>query len=91
VPDETKKESRVKRFSRWMKNERISAEIYFLPYADALLGSLAADRVLLLAIDGSIETFFSDQKSRGFNLHKSHVSDPARLARLLIAACLACI
>ena len=36
-----------------------------------------------------IETFFSDQKSRGFQLHKSHLSDPARLARLLIAACLA--
>jgi hypothetical protein len=38
-----------------------------------------------------IETFFSDQKSRGFNLHKSHVSDPKPLARLLIAACLAYI
>jgi len=38
-----------------------------------------------------IETFFSDQKSRGFNIHKSHLSDPARLARLLIAACLAYI
>lgn len=36
-----------------------------------------------------IETFFSDQKSRGFHLHKSHLSDPERLARLLIAACLA--
>jgi hypothetical protein len=36
-----------------------------------------------------IETFFSDQKSRGFQLHKSHVADPARLARILIAACLA--
>jgi hypothetical protein len=36
-----------------------------------------------------IETFFADQKSRGFNLHKSHLSDPARLSRLLIAACLA--
>ena len=36
-----------------------------------------------------IETFFSDQKSRGFQLHKSHLSDPKRLARLLIAACLA--
>ena len=36
-----------------------------------------------------IETFFSDQKSRGFNLHKNHVSDPKRLARILIAACLA--
>ena len=39
----------------------------------------------------SIETFFSDQKSRGFNLHKSHISDPARLSRLMIAACLAYI
>jgi hypothetical protein len=38
-----------------------------------------------------IETFFSDQKSRGFHLHKSHVSDPHRLGRLLIAACLASI
>ena len=38
-----------------------------------------------------IETFFSDQKSRGFHLHKSHLSNPKRLARLLIAACLAYI
>lgn len=36
-----------------------------------------------------IETFFSDQKSRGFQLHKSHLSDPKRLTRLLIASCLA--
>ncbi len=28
-----------------------------------------------------IETFFSDQKSRGFNIHKSHISDPHRLSR----------
>ncbi|MFC1997854.1 IS4 family transposase [Chloroflexota bacterium] len=38
-----------------------------------------------------IETFFSDQKSRGFHIHKSHLSDPIRLSRLLIAACLAYI
>ena len=36
-----------------------------------------------------IETFFSDEKSRGFNLHKSHLSDPDRLAKLMLAACLA--
>jgi Transposase DDE domain len=36
-----------------------------------------------------IETFFSDQKSRGFHLHKSHISSPDRLSRLLIACCLA--
>lgn len=38
-----------------------------------------------------IETFFSDQKSRGFNIHKSHLAEPARLSRMLIAACLAYI
>ena len=36
-----------------------------------------------------IETFFSDEKSRGFYLHKSHLSDPERLSTLMIAACLA--
>jgi len=36
-----------------------------------------------------IETFFSDQKSRGFQLDRSHVSDPARVTRLMLAACLA--
>ena len=36
-----------------------------------------------------LETFFSDQKSRGFHVHKSHLRDPARVSRLLIAACLA--
>jgi len=36
-----------------------------------------------------IETFFSDEKSRGFHLHKSHLSDPERLSTLMIAACLA--
>ena len=41
--------------------------------------------------DHTIETFFSDQKSRGFHSHKSHISDPQRLSRLLIAACLAYI
>ncbi len=36
-----------------------------------------------------IETFFSNQKSRGFSLGQSHLSDPSRLCRLLIATCLA--
>jgi hypothetical protein len=38
-----------------------------------------------------IEAFFSDQKSRGFNIQKSHLPDPQRLSRLLIASCLAYI
>ena len=38
-----------------------------------------------------METFFADQKSRGFHIHTSHMSDVQRLSRLLIAACLAYI
>jgi hypothetical protein len=37
VPDGTKPESRVKRFTRWLDNERIVEEGYFLPYAALLL------------------------------------------------------
>ena len=38
-----------------------------------------------------IKTFFSDQKSRGFNIQKSHLEDYERLSWLLIAPCLAYI
>jgi hypothetical protein len=38
-----------------------------------------------------IETFFSDQKSRGFHVHQSHLSEATRLSRLLMAACFAYI
>jgi Transposase DDE domain len=38
-----------------------------------------------------IETFFADQKSRGFDIHKSYRADPQRLSRLFIAACVAYI
>lgn len=36
-----------------------------------------------------IETLFSDKKSRGFHIHKSHLSQPRRVASLLMASCLA--
>jgi hypothetical protein len=36
-----------------------------------------------------IETFFSDLKTRGFHLNRSHLRDPRRLERLMLAACLA--
>ncbi len=36
-----------------------------------------------------IETMFSDKKSRGFHIHKSHLSEPKRVASLLMASCLA--
>ena len=37
IPDGTKPESRVKRLSRWLDNERVLEEVYFLPYVDLLL------------------------------------------------------
>lgn len=52
VPDRTKPESRVKKYYRWLTNERIGAELYFLPFAAALLTSLA-HCPLVLAMDGS--------------------------------------
>ncbi len=52
VPDGARSESRVKRYSRWVVNERIDYETYYQPYAVAVLESLAA-RVLVLVIDGS--------------------------------------
>jgi hypothetical protein len=51
----------------------------------------AAEACHLYAKRFLIETFFADQKSRGFHLHQSHLSDPQRISRLLIAACLAYI
>lgn len=53
VPDGTKNESRIKKYYRWIKNERIDLECYFLPYAVTLLERLAERGPLLLAIDGS--------------------------------------
>jgi len=53
VPDGTKPESRVKRFTRWLDNDRIVEEVYFLPYADHLLTQLALE-TLVLVMDGSV-------------------------------------
>ncbi len=41
VPDRAKPESRVKRMARWLGNDEIKEEIYFLPYAAMLLHQLA--------------------------------------------------
>jgi hypothetical protein len=60
------------------------APIYLVTNMVDLAAALAAYRKR-----AHIETFFSDQKSRGFHIHRSHLSDPVRLARLLIASCLA--
>jgi hypothetical protein len=67
--------------------------IWEAPYADPIyLVTNMADLDAALALyrkRAHIETFFSDQKSRGFQLHRRHLRDPHRVARLLIASCLA--
>jgi len=52
VPDASKPESRVKRFSRWFDNDSIREEVYFLPYAEVLLRHVALQTVVLV-MDGS--------------------------------------
>ena len=37
IPDRAKPESRVKRLTRWLDNDRIVEEVYVLPYAELLL------------------------------------------------------
>jgi len=53
APDDTLAESRSKRFSRWLQNETITAETYFLPFIQALLANLAQARPLVFIMDGS--------------------------------------
>src|SRR5262244_2514931 len=52
VPNGTKPDSRVKRFTRWCDNAHILEEVYFLPYVDVLLRHLALETVVLV-MDGS--------------------------------------
>ena len=53
VPDGRQPESRIKRFARWLANERILEERYFLPYAESL-GTHLALETLVLVMDGSV-------------------------------------
>jgi hypothetical protein len=53
VPDGSKPESRVKRFARWLDNDRILEEMYFIPYVETLLIHLALE-TLVLVMDGSV-------------------------------------
>ena len=52
IPNAGKEESKVKQLKRWISNERIEYEVYFLPFIQALLQSLSNHR-LILVIDGS--------------------------------------
>ena len=47
IPDRAKPDSRVKRLARWLDNEHIKEEMYFLPYAEFLLTHLALETGVL--------------------------------------------
>jgi hypothetical protein len=53
APDHAKADSRVKRYSRWVQNEHIDNQAYYLPYVKGLLDHLASIRELVFIIDGS--------------------------------------
>ncbi len=53
APDPSKVESRIKQFSRYLQNENVNAETYFMPFIEVLLNGLANCGPLVLAIDGS--------------------------------------
>ena len=52
VPDGRKRESRIKRLSRFLQNEAVTPEAFFRPYAQALVQSLPPGP-LVLVMDGS--------------------------------------
>ena len=53
APDQAKADSRIKRYSRWIQNERVDYESYYLPYVSQVLVNLARIRELVFIIDGS--------------------------------------
>ncbi len=53
APDHAKADSRIKRYSRWIQNERIEYAAYYLPFVQELLYRLAEIRELVFIIDGS--------------------------------------
>jgi len=70
VPDGTKPESRVNRFTRWVDNTHLLEEVSFLPCADVLLRHLAL-QTLGLVMDGR-------GGGRGGTARMSHVGDKGR-------------
>jgi hypothetical protein len=53
VPDRRKPESRVKRFARWIRNDRITDAVFFVPFVDLSLTHVVVE-TLVFVIDGSV-------------------------------------
>src|SRR5271165_2803228 len=52
APGTAKRQSRITRYERWLNNNKITLEHYYLPFVQALLASLP-EGPLVLVIDGS--------------------------------------
>jgi hypothetical protein len=59
----------------WAQGDRAPLDVVTHMASAAQAGRLYAQRFRMA-------TFCSDQKSRGFHLHQSHIAEPQRLGRL---------
>lgn len=54
-PENIKAESRTKKFKRWLSNDKLSLDTYWLPFATALVAKLGGHKnEVTLVIDGSV-------------------------------------
>lgn len=53
VPEHAKAFNRIKRYTRWIQNERIDYEGYYLLFVNQMLNHRASTRELVFIIDGS--------------------------------------
>lgn len=55
TPELTKTESQIAKLKRWLTNEQVTEQLYWLPFAKALLGALSRHKnELRLVMDGSV-------------------------------------
>jgi hypothetical protein len=54
IPAQVKAESRIKHLARWLDNDTLREEAYFLPYADSLLRQLALETIVLMMDGGGV-------------------------------------
>ena len=52
TPDPIKRESQVKKYTRWLRNDKVNANIFFLPFIEKVIKVLATDQIFLI-FDGS--------------------------------------
>ncbi len=54
IPSKTKRESQVVKFKRWLSNNNVTGDIFFLPFLMRLLPFLIINQAVEIIIDGSV-------------------------------------